>query len=222
MNRQQNPETSSARFGLRVVQAKQTGQSEVGQRPKVFFFVDLSWGNPSLGGGLCTEMPLPVWIIHPWSSSSVSNIQATGEFSEGHVSTWVVATQKRKSDFKSCFHHVEDADDDTLCITARSDSPVMPPKSPLFWIITLVLVYITVAIFFSVIPNLSTLLRLSKANLHEETIYHYDQHEFFEIHPQEERRTRQCRPWLAQSVPHLLGRKLSRPQARTLRTFAHN
>ena len=41
-------------------------------------------------------------------------------FREGHVSTWVVATRKRKSDFKSCFHHVEEADDATLFITARS------------------------------------------------------------------------------------------------------
>jgi hypothetical protein len=83
----------------------------------------------------------------------------------GHVSMWAVAIQKRKSDFKSCFHHVEDANDATLFITAWSWGSVMQPKSRLFLHIALILVYITVVVYLNLIPNLSALLRLSKANL---------------------------------------------------------
>ena len=80
------------------------------------------------------------------------------------MSTWVVATQKRKSDFKSCFHHVGDADDDALFNTAWSWGSVMQPKSRLFFHIALIPVYITVLVYLNLIPNLTALLRLSKAN----------------------------------------------------------
>jgi hypothetical protein len=83
----------------------------------------------------------------------------------GHVRRWVVATQRRKSDFKSCFYHVEDADDAALFITAWSWGSVMQPKSHLFFHIAPIHVYITVVVYLNLIPNLTALLRLSKANL---------------------------------------------------------
>jgi hypothetical protein len=83
----------------------------------------------------------------------------------GHVSMWAVAIQNRKSDFKSCFHHVEDADDAALFVTAWCWGSVMQPKSRSFFHIALIPVYITVLVYLSPIPNLTALLRLSKANL---------------------------------------------------------
>ncbi|KIJ97015.1 hypothetical protein K443DRAFT_10202 [Laccaria amethystina LaAM-08-1] len=88
----------------------------------------------------------------------------------------------------------------------------MQPKSHLFFHIAPIHVYITVVVYLNLIPNLTALLRLSKANLraqHPAVISKNlstvtDSMSSLKFTPQEERRTRQRRSRLARIVPHFL------------------